>query len=234
MKKRWLYFTCLFAGATFGNNTTAHAQKQTDIAGSFYGTFNASTTSGGVAQSASDSAGALLELRHIVSPWIGFEASYSYNRANQAYVTTNVHLLYPACPTFGNCAPIKEQPIAAVSANAHAITGDWVFSRKVRNFRPFALAGGGLLLFIPSGGQSTTQNAAEFTLIFGAGLDWQLSKHLGLRLQDREAIYKTPILATAGQYPNLADSAFPASALWNQPQVYTHTQEPALGIYYRF
>ncbi len=234
MKRKWIYFACLLAGATAWNGAAANAQKQTDIAASIYGAFNASTTSSGITQSASNSAGGLLELRHIVNPWVGFEATYAYNRANQAYVATTIHYLYPPCPPPGGCTPIKEQPVAAVSANAHAIIGDWVISRKMNHLRLFTLAGGGLLLFIPSGGQSNTQNSAEFTFVFGAGVDWQLSQHFGLRLQDREAIYKTPILAAAGQYPNLADSTFPSFAEWNQPQVYTRTQQPALGVYYRF
>ena len=235
MKMKWMYLACLLAGAAAWNGAIAYGQKQTDIAGSIIGTFNASATSGGVTQSAADVAGALLEVRRIVSPWIGFEATYSYNRANQSYITTTAQILYPPCPPgFGNCAPLYEQPIAAVSANAHSITGDWVFSRKVRNFRPFALAGGGLLLFIPSGGQSTTQNAAEFTFLFGAGLDWKLSQHLGLRLQDRIAIYKTPILAAPGLYPSLTNSSFQSGTTWNEPKVYTYSQQPALGVYYRF
>ncbi len=234
MKPRWTSIASqlLLLGASLA--LVAHAQKQTDIAASIDGTLSASTTSGGVAQSASNSAGGLLELRHIVNQWVGFEATYAYNRANQAYVATTIHYLYPPCPTSGNCPPIKEQPVAAVSANAHTITGDWIVSRKLHSLQLFALAGGGLLLFIPSGGQRYTRNAEEFTFVFGAGLDWQLSRHFGLRLQDREAIYKTPILATAGLYPNLADSTFPSFAEWNQPQVYTTTQEPALGVYYQF
>ncbi len=232
MSMKWMYFACLLVGVAAWSG--ARACAQTDVAASVDGAFNASTTSGGVAQSAADSAGALLELRHIINPWVGFEAAYSYNRANQAYITTSAYLFYPPCTSSGNCPPINKQPVAVVSANAHTTAGDWVLSRKIRNFRPFALAGGGLLLFIPSGGQSTTQNAAEFTFIFGAGLDWQLSKHLGLRLQDRIAIYKTPILAAPGQYPSLTDSSFLSGTTWNEPKVYTYSQQPALGVYYRF
>ena len=207
----------------------AYAQKQTDIAGSIIGAFNETTIWNRITQSPSDSAGGLLEFRHIRSSFIGFEATYSYYRANQVYFY-NTPVGLPCTQTAG----CYTQPVAVVSANAHTIAGDWVLSRKIRNFRPFALAGGGLLLVIPSGGQSTTQNAAEFTFIFGAGLDWKLSKHLGLRLQDRIAIYKTPILAAPGQYPSLTDSSFLSGTTWNEPQIYTHSQQPALGVYYRF
>ena len=207
----------------------ARAYAQTDIAGSIIGAFNETTIWNRITQSPSDSAGGLLEVRHITNSLVGFEATYSYYRANQVYFY-NTPVGLPCTQTAG----CYTQPIAAVSANAHTIAGDWVLSRKIRNFRPFALAGGGLLLVIPSGGQSTTQNAAEFTFIFGAGLDWKLSKHLGLRLQDRIAIYKTPILAAPGIYPNIGKNQVSISSNWDYPQVYTYSQQPALGIYYRF
>ena len=229
MKMKWIYLAHLVAAITVLLALSAHAQKQTDIAGSIIGAFNQTTIWNRITQSPSDSAGGLLEFRHISNSLVGFEAAYSYYRANQVYFD-NTPVGLPCTQTAG----CYTQPVAVVSANAHAITGNWVFSRKMRNFRPFALAGGGLLLFIPSGGQSTTQNAAEFTFLFGAGLDWKLSQHLGLRLQDRVATYKSPILAAPGIYPNIGQNQVSISTNWDYPQTYTHSQQPALGVYYRF
>jgi hypothetical protein len=42
--------------------------------------------------------------------------------------------------------------------------------------------------------------AAEFLLNFGAGVDWKLSSHLGLRLQDRVNLYKSPQMVTDNLY----------------------------------
>jgi len=217
MKRIWIYIACLLAGAAAWNGAAACAQ--TDIAASIDGAFSGTATSGVDRQSPSNSAGGLLEVRRIDSSLMGIEAAYSYNRANQVYSYT-VPIGLP-CPPPGGC---YARPIA-VSANAHAITGDWVVSRKMRNFRPFALAGGGLLLVIPSSGQKYTSTAAEFLFVLGAGLDWKLSSHIGLRLQYRENIYKAPQLLSTEIYP-LASP--------RPPNVYTYTQEPALGVYYRF
>ena len=88
-----------------------------------------------------------------------------------------------------------------------------------------ALAGAGFLLAVPSGGQMHTGTAAEFLLNFGAGVDWKLSSHLGLRLQDRVNLYKSPQMVTDNLYyyepANLGGS-------------YMHTQEAAIGVYSRF
>lgn len=241
MRMRGIYLACLLAGAAAWSGATACAQN--DIAASIDGAFSGTTTSGSPqsgedVQSPSNSAGGLLEVRHIHNALVGFEGVYSYNRANQVYSYT-APLFAPTtpCPTTGcNTQPV----VVAVSANAHAITGDWVVSRKMRNLRPFALAGGGLLLVVPSSGQkytgysvtgqylnnaTYTNSTTEFLLVFGAGLDWKLSSHFGLRLQDRENIYKSPQLLSTQIYP------FGGSGLKKD---LTTTQEPALGVYYSF
>ncbi len=241
MIRKWIYLACLLAGVAAWNGATVYAQ--TDIAASIDGAFSGATQSGtpqpGVdSQSPSNSAGALLEVRHIHNSLVGFEGAYSYNRANQTYsYTFPLNAPTTPCPSSG----CRTQPITvAVSAYAQSITGDWLISRKMRNFRPFALAGGGILLVVPSGGQTYTgynvtgqylnnatytYHTTEFVLVFGAGLDWKLSSHLGLRLQDRENIYKSPQLLSTQIYP------FGSSGLKND---LTTTQEPALGVYYRF
>lgn len=56
---------------------------QTTVAASLYGAFNQSTSGNGTDQSPANSAGGLIEVRHIHNPLFGYEATYSYNRANQ-------------------------------------------------------------------------------------------------------------------------------------------------------
>jgi len=178
-----IYLACLLAGVAAWNGAIAYGQ--TDVAASIDGAFSGATQSGTPlsgedAQSSSNSAGALLEMRHIHNSWVGFEGAYSYNRANQTYSSTI--LLGPPCPSSGNCST---QPVA-VSGYAQTITGDWVVSRKMRSFQPFALAGGGVVFVVPSGGQkysgysvtgqylnnaTYTDSTTEFVLVFGVGLD---------------------------------------------------------------
>lgn len=163
------------------------ANAQTDVALSVYGAFTGTTNGNGTAQSPSNSAGGLIELRHISNPLVGYEATYSFNRANQVYSARCV-----VCPV-GTLPPCNPPAPVPVSANAHEISGDWVASVRLANLRPFALAGVGLLLDVPSGNQSSTDTTTKPVFIYGAGLDWGLVPHLGLRLQYRAISTRRPI-----------------------------------------
>ena len=146
----------------------------------------------------------MVELRHIHSPWIGFEAEYSLNRANQRYLP--LEFLGPG----GN---------QDVSAFAHAITGDWVVTNHLtKSIQLFALAGAGVEITVPSGGPSYAQSSTTAAYIYGTGVDWQIRRHIGLRAQYRGDIHKAPRVDT--QYPS--------------PNSWMHTAEPMIGVYYRF
>ena len=182
----------------------AAAHAQTDLALSVYGAF--SGTAGpalGIQDTPSNSAGGMIELRHISNPLVGYEATYSFNRANQVYV--------------GNCSLCS--PVA-VSANAHEITGDWLISVHAANLRPFALGGIGLLLTEPSSGQSDTTSSNELVYVYGAGLDWRLLPHIGLRFQYRGNVHRAPLITTS--YGGASAHSF------------TQTAEPMVGAYFRF
>ncbi len=91
-------------------------------------------------------------------------------------------------------------------------------SVKLANLRPFALAGVGLLLNEPVSGQSNTQSATKPVFVYGAGLDWGLVPHLGLRFQYRGNLYKAPDLTT----------------VYTSTGAFMHSSEPMLGVYFRF
>ncbi|MGA3082057.1 MAG: hypothetical protein ABSD44_11820, partial [Terracidiphilus sp.] len=190
MRTKWMRRAFLLVG--MAALASVAAQAQTDVAASLYGAFAGTTTANGTTQSPSNAAGGLLEVRHIAHAWLGYEGTYSLNRANRAYAGTIL------CPGF-NC-PITTA--ASVSANAHEVTGDWVASLKIKNLRPFALAGGGILFDVPSSGQVTTINCGAVNplcspatsststsikpvFVYGGGVDWGLLPHIGLRLQYR-------------------------------------------------
>lgn len=185
----------------------AAAHAQTDLALSLYGAFSGTTntnTAGNTTftDSPSNAAGGMFELRHIRNPIIGYEATYAFNRANQVY-SANCSL----------CTP------AAVSANAHEITGDWVVSLHAANLRPFGLLGLGLLLNEPASGQTETTSSNQAVYVYGAGLDWGLLPHIGLRFQYRGNVHRAPDITTAYGIQTLA---------------YSHTAEPMIGAYLRF
>ena len=180
------------------------ASAQTSVGLSVYGAFNGTTTNNGVQESPANSAGGLFELRHISNPLMGYEVTYAYNRANEAYRCTT-----SSCPVV---TP------AFVSANAHEITVDWIPSIHIGSLRPFGVLGGGLLLNQPAGGQTNTSSSTRGVYVFGAGLDWGLLPHLGLRLQYRGSLYKSPDL----------------SKLYTSTDAFTHTARPMAGLYFSF
>jgi opacity protein-like surface antigen len=201
---------------------------QTDVAASLYGAFTGTTTANGVQQSPSNAAGGLLELRHIGKPWFGYEGTYSFNRANQSYTQ-----LAFACPA-GSLLPCFTAQAAPVKADAHEVTADWIASVKLANLRPFTLAGAGMIFDVPVSGQASfvecsilnplcvsipvsTKTTTKPAFVYGAGLDWGLLPHLGLRLQYRGNLYKAPNL----------------TSLFTSTDKFTHTAEPMLGIYFR-
>lgn len=227
---RWILNAVIFALATAG----ATAAAQTSVAVSAYGAFSGTATGNGTAQSPANQAGGLIELRHIANPILGFEAIYSFNRADQTYTTPVGNAPLAACPSSG-CGVSYE----TVRANAHEITADWVPSLGVANFRPFGVLGVGVLLDVPSESQATayiecpacpvgspgtttitspTTTSTQAVYVYGAGLDWGLLPHLGLRFQYRGNLY---------QAPNV-------TKLFSSTDTFTHTAEPMVGAYLNF
>lgn len=203
---------------------------QTTVAASVYGAFRSSTSANTTTQSPSNAAGFLLEVRHIWNPLMGIEATYSYNRADEDY-TRQVLVPGPG-PT--------DTVTASIPANAHEVTGDWVVSLPLGNLRPFALAGYGLLLDVPTAGSVTattticpagglgpcststnsvaTRTETKGVFQYGAGLDWTLLPHIGLRFQYRGNVYKAADLSSA----------------FTSTDKFTQDAEPMAGVFIRF
>lgn len=197
----------------------ASGQSQTDIALSLYGAFTNSTTPGNsdfFRVNPAASAGGLLEFRHISNPLFGWEATYSFRRANEVYD----ELVYvPAVCAPSGC-PVIPYPTYAVSANAQEFTADWVPSAKIASLRPFAILGTGILMTQPVSGQPGTAGTTQPAFVYGAGLDWGFARHLGVRIQFRGNLYRPPGIAP----PNNT----------NHNIGFMHTAEPAIGLYYKF
>lgn len=228
MRAKHFFIVLLLTGLALSGSAT---RAQTDFGASVYGAFNGATSGNGVEQSPSNSAGILLELRHLSSPLVGYEATYSYNRANQHYTEPA-----PPCPANMQCSASN----LSVPADAHEVAGDWVVSVPLGSLRPFALAGGGLLLNVPTestvptyGGQcnpgtacvsnsslasASTKTSTEGVFVYGAGLDWTVLPHLGLRFQYRGNLYKAADL----------------TSVFSSTNSFTHTAEPMIGAYLRF
>src|SRR5580658_1554894 len=209
MHKKWILAATLVAGLAAMGCATANAQasaertlSQTDLSLGIYGAFSGATNGNGVMESPSNAAGGIFEVRHIENPLVGFEGTYSFNRANQVYSST-VCCGIPC----GNVSP------ATISADAHEVTADYLASLKIANLRPFVLAGAGLLFNEPVSGQPNTTSSNKPVAVYGAGLDWGLRPHMGVRLQYRGNLYKAPDLTKA----------------FSSTGAFTHTAEPMIG-----
>lgn len=201
------------SGATAGAQSVPEVGSlgKTDVGLSLYGAFSPKATdSTGDTQVPSNSAGGMIELRHLAGPILGFEGTYSFNHADQTYKE-----LF-SCPGGGTC-PTPPPATEVVRANAHEVSFDWVPSIHLANVRPFGVLGVGLLFNVPSSGQSSTQTSTKPVYIYGAGLDWGLLPHIGLRLQYRGNLYTTPQVTT----------------LYTSIDKFTQTAEPMIGVYFR-
>lgn len=197
----------------------ASAEDQIDVGVNFYQAMDSSSTAAGVIQTPSNAPGGMLEIRRIQNPLVGYEFTYSYNALNEVYAPA----ASPACGTHCSNAPQK------VPNKANTIGFSWVFSTKYHSLRPFATGGVGFMFNAPSYsvpvGQSRTQtntyfvnNVNRIVWLYGAGVDYTLTPHWGLRAQFRGAMYRTPNLTYA----------FPAQG------VNTQTNMPMGGIFYAF
>jgi opacity protein-like surface antigen len=210
MHVRTFSLSCLLLAFAACTAIAPAASAQTSAALSIYGAFSGTTSATGVHESPANSAGGLFELRHISNPILGFEATYAYNRSNETFTYTGPT---PPCPSSG-CSITPQ----TVRANAHEVTADWTPSVHIANFRPFGVLGVGLLLNVPDSGQSSTSTSTKPVYVYGAGLDWGLLPHLGLRFQYRGNLYKTPDV----------------SKLYTSIDAFRNTAEPMIGAYFSF
>lgn len=211
--------------------SSVFAAAQTSVAGSIYGAFNGATSGNGTQQSPANQAGGMIEIRHISNAILGFEATYSFNRADETYSK----VIYPPTTSScnGSCGP--ETQTLRVPANAHEIAFDWTPSLHFANLRPFGVLGIGLMLNVPSGNPTLTLTGSSNSLagdvtagntststkavyVYGAGLDWGLLPHFGLRIQYRGNLYSAPNM----------------SSLYSSTNSFTHTAEPMAGVYFNF
>ncbi len=216
MHTRWMQAAILAVGLGALGSVAASAQmkevnslSKTDVSASIYGAFSGTTSANGAQQSPSNSAGGIIEVRYLPKALMGLEGTYSFNHADQTYSEL-------VCPVTGIGTP-PCNVAQTVKANAHELTADYVPSVKIGNLRPFGVLGVGVLINQPGSGQTSTTSSNKAVYVYGAGLDWGLLPHIGLRLQYRGNLYKAPDLST----------------LYGSTGAFTHTAEPMVGVYFR-
>jgi outer membrane immunogenic protein len=163
-----------------------------------FGSFVKSTTSDGVDQSATNSGGVLASYRFFFTQPQGVEANYGYALNTQNY-------------------GLSTGPIG-VKTNSHEISGDYVLRFPQKHWSPFVLAGVGALVFDPRDfAGASSQGRVAF--VYGAGADFNLSRHAFVRAEYRGFVYNSPTYDVPGL---------------NGLDRLSHRAEPSVGFGYRF
>ena len=169
------------------------------------GFFTASTSGNGTAYSATETGGFLTTYRYHLNHWAAAEATYGYDANSQKYFL----------------------PTGAfrIQSGIHQLTGSLVLNlpyRRSSRVNPYILAGGGALMFEPSGNQFNTlsgaQSQAKGVFVYGAGVNYAIRKRVSLRAEYRGLVYGTPDFGFGALSGNSV----------------THTAVPSVGVTYRF
>jgi opacity protein-like surface antigen len=202
---RWIGLTalcvtlCLSAVPAF-----AQEEMPSQVNVQFSGLMNTDSAGNGITDHATRSAGLLTSYTYFFKKWAGIEGGYGYSRNTQNYLADGAG-------------------IGGVQTNIHELTGAFLFRlpTHTRKARPYALAGTGALQFRPTGDVGNAAGAVSQTkgvFVYGAGADFGLATHVGVRAEYRAFLYKAPDFAVSGL---TTDSL-------------THLAEPSVGIFFKF
>jgi opacity protein-like surface antigen len=198
------FFLLLFlltSSPWLGHRASAQTLKNLEAGINFFGQFSQSSNGNGVQDSPTDSLGVVASVRQSFHPWLGYEINYGYTRFSEHYSTT----------PFG------------VQNNVHEATAAYLLQAPtipILGLQPFGAVGVGGLLFLPTtvGGQKNNQQW-RVPLLYEVGVNYPIfTSHLGLRLQYRGLVYKTPDFNSAQLTTNTR----------------RQTSEPSVGAYFRF
>jgi outer membrane immunogenic protein len=181
--------------------------QQSDVSANVIGVYTNHVDGKGLQETATKSGGMLLSFRHFPHQHNGVEVNYAYTKNSQRY------------------SDLSGVPVASVQSSIHEITGAYVFHASRGKIQPFALAGAGLLLFIPTDSASKTgdplvSSQKRPAFLYGVGLDVQVATKLAVRAQYRGFVYKAP--------------DFFGDALALHTGAAMQMAEPSIGVVYRF
>ena len=168
------------------------------------GFFTRDTSGQGISRTSTDTGGFLVGYRYHINRWLAAEGDYGFDRNTQKY--------------FGTFGASRAQ------ANVHTVTGDLVVKLPlpIRRVSAYALAGGGSLIFDPTGNRGGSVpgagSQARGAFLYGAGADYALTRHFSLRAEYRGFVYKDPDFGLRALNTNS----------------WTHTAQPSAGIVFRF
>src|SRR5262249_47466793 len=166
------------------------------------GFFTKDTSGNGISRSTTNTGGVLIGYRYHFNRWLSAEANYGYDRNTQKY--------------------FSDAGFAGVQSNVHTITADAVVNLPLRisKFSPYALAGGGSLIFDPTGNRGSISGAdsqPRGLSLYRIDTNYVLNRHFPLRAEYRGLVYKSTDFGVTGL----------------NTDTWTHTA-PSAGVVYRF
>jgi len=184
--------------------TAAAQENRSEISVQGTGLFTQSSSGNGTTHSATETGGLLATYRYHLNHWISFEGAYGYDLNSQKYLSSS---------------PFR------IQSRMNQMTWDVVLrlpSRSSSRLSPYVLAGGGALLFDPTGNLSDTvfgaQSQTKRVFVYGAGFNYAIRKRISLRAEYRGLVYGTPDFGLSGFQTNSV----------------THTAQPSVGLAFRF
>ena len=182
--------------------------SRSDLSVNVTGAFSSQSEGNNVTQDPSNSLGFLATYRFKIDRLSSVDVNYGITRNTQYYATQSV-------VTGG-------QEFFSIQSNVSEVTADYVFTPwKSGRLKPFLLAGGGVMIFNPTGnsfGTSTSDTEIKGAFSYGGGADYRLLKNIALRLQYRGLVYKAPDFYV----PGLSTGSV------------GHMAEPSVGIVFHF
>jgi opacity protein-like surface antigen len=175
-------------------------ENRSDISLQGTGFFTRDSSGNGISRTTSDTGGFQVGYRYHINRWLSAEGDYGFGRNTQSY--------------FGSFGESR------VRSDVHAVTGDLVVNLPlpIRRIKTYALAGGGGLIFDPSGNRGGSlpgaSTQAKGAFLYGAGADYALTRHFSLRAEYRGFVYKNPDFGLASLHTDN----------------WTHTAQPSAGI----
>jgi opacity protein-like surface antigen len=170
------------------------AKNEVTIQGEGFSTKD--STGKGVENNPTYSGGFLAGYRYNLNHRFALEGDYDYFRNSQDYPKSDTK----------------------IKTNVSAITGAAVVKLpEFKKVRPFALAGGGGIIFNPQDAKSI-ETQARGAFVYGGGADVPITKHVALRAEYRGLVYKAP--------------DFDRSDL--KTDKFTHSAVPSAGLVFTF
>lgn len=170
------------------------------------GFFTSSASGNGTSYNTTQTGGFLGTYRYHINHWISAEAAYGYDSNTQEF-------LYLSSSSF------------RIQSGIHQFTGSFVVnlpSSPKSKLNPYFLAGGGALLFEPTGTEFNSLSGAQAqtkgAFVYGFGVNYAIHKGISLRAEYRGLLYKTP---------DFGFGALTTNAV-------THTAVPSVGLSFRF